>query len=71
MRRGCSWIGWALCLCASLTASAREHDAGVESANDDVFLDVMHEDSKQPGTGTVPAAPLIRCNKVRRVAEGL
>lgn len=58
MRRSERWVGWALCLCASLAVSAR--DARVN----DMPLDVMHEDGAEPET----AAPFLRCNKVRRVA---
>lgn len=64
MRRGCRWIGWALCLCASLAVSARDDSV-------DMFLDVMHEDGTEPETGAEPAAPFLRCNKVRRVAGRL
>lgn len=66
MRRSRRWIGWALCLCASLAVSAR-NDVGGDSVND-MFLDLVHEDGTEPETGTETAAPFLRCNKVRRVA---
>lgn len=66
MRRSCRWIGWALCLCASLAVSAR-NDVGGDSVND-MFLDLVHEDGTEPETGTETSAPFLRCNKVRRVA---
>lgn len=64
MRRSCSWIGRALCLCASLAVSAR-YDAGDGGWDwdDDMILDVMREDATQPETGTEPAAAFLRCNK--------
>lgn len=69
MRRSCRWIGWALCLCASLAMSARDY-VGDDRVND-MSLNLMHEDGTEPETetGTEPAAPFLRCNKVRRVAE--
>lgn len=57
MRRSAHWIGWALCLCASLTASAQD---------DGAIVDLMREDGTEADTGAEPAAELLRCNKVRR-----
>lgn len=63
MRRSSCWIGWALCLCASLTVSARDYPE-----DDDMILDVMREDGTQPETGSEPAAAFLRCNKVKMSA---
>lgn len=59
MRRDSGWIGWALCLCASLTVSARDYPDG-----DDTVLDLMREDGTVSESGMEPAAELLRCNKV-------
>lgn len=59
MRRSSGWIGWALCLCASLTVSARDH-----LEDDGTVLDLMREDGTVPEGGVEPAAELLRCNKV-------
>lgn len=59
MRRTSGWIGWALCLCASLTVSAPDHHE-----DDEVILDLIREDGTPPETGAEPAAELLRCNKV-------
>ncbi|KAG8003428.1 Proprotein convertase subtilisin/kexin type 9 [Nibea albiflora] len=66
MRRTCGWIGWALCLCASLTVSAQDYPE-----DDDMILDLIREDGTQPETGAVPAADFLRCNKVCAVTGGL
>ncbi|TMS20109.1 Proprotein convertase subtilisin/kexin type 9 [Larimichthys crocea] len=58
MRRTCGWIGWALCLCASLTVSAQDYPE-----DDEMILDLIREDGTQPETGAVPAAEFLRCNK--------
>lgn len=63
MRRGSRWIGWAICLCASLTVSARDYPE-----DDGMILDVMREDGTQPETGSEPAAAFLRCNKVKMSA---
>lgn len=66
MRRSSRWIGWALCLCASLTVSALDYPE-----DDDMILDVMREDGTQPETGSEPAAAFLRCNKVRMSARNV
>ncbi|KAM9357695.1 proprotein convertase subtilisin/kexin type 9 [Symphorus nematophorus] len=58
MRRTSGWIGWALCLCASLTVSAQDYPE-----DDDMILDLIREDGTQPETGAEPAAEFFRCNK--------
>ncbi|XP_070688494.1 proprotein convertase subtilisin/kexin type 9 [Pempheris klunzingeri] len=58
MRRTSGWIGWALCLCASLTVSAQEHPE-----DDEIILDLIREDGAQPETRAEPAAEFLRCNK--------
>ncbi|XP_076583189.1 proprotein convertase subtilisin/kexin type 9 [Chaetodon auriga] len=58
MRRTSGWIGWALCLCASLTVSAQDHHE-----DDEMILDLIIEDGTPPETGAEPAAELFRCNK--------
>ncbi|XP_070817883.1 proprotein convertase subtilisin/kexin type 9 [Chaetodon trifascialis] len=58
MRRTSGWIGWALCLCASLTVSAQDHHE-----DDEMVLDLIIEDGTPPETGAEPAAELFRCNK--------
>lgn len=56
MRRTSAWLGWALCLCASLAAGARD------SAEDaEMRLDRIREDGTEPETGT----EFLRCNKVQ------
>lgn len=64
MRRTSAWIGWALCLCASLSASAQ-----IYPEDDDPILEVNREDSTVPEPATEPAAEFLRCNKVRRRTE--
>lgn len=59
MRRSSGWIGWALCLCASLTVSARDY-----TEDDDAVLDLMREDGTLSEGGVEPTAELLRCNKV-------
>ncbi|XP_060887825.1 proprotein convertase subtilisin/kexin type 9 [Labrus mixtus] len=60
MRRSSGWIGWTLCLCASLTVqSAQDYPE-----DDDMILDLIREDGTQAETGTEPAADFFRCNKV-------
>ncbi|XP_073332690.1 proprotein convertase subtilisin/kexin type 9 [Pagrus major] len=58
MRRTSGWIGWALCLCASLTVSAQDYPE-----DDEMILDLIREDGTQPETRAEPAADLLRCNK--------
>lgn len=58
MRRTSGWIGWTLCLCASLTVSAQDYPE-----DDEMILDLIREDGTQPETGAEPAAEFIRCNK--------
>lgn len=58
MRRTSGWIGWALCLCASLTVSAQDYPE-----DDEMILDLIREDGTQPETGAEPAAEFLRCNK--------
>lgn len=64
MRRGSCWIGWTMCLCASLTVSARDYPE-----DDGMILDVMREDGTRPETGSEPAAAFLRCNKVKMSAR--
>ncbi|XP_035509550.1 proprotein convertase subtilisin/kexin type 9 [Morone saxatilis] len=58
MRRTSGWIGWTLCLCASLTVSAQDYPE-----DDEMILDLIREDGTQPETGAEPAAEFLRCNK--------
>ncbi|XP_041791636.1 proprotein convertase subtilisin/kexin type 9 [Chelmon rostratus] len=58
MRRTSGWIGWTLCLCASLTVSAQDHHE-----DDETSLDLIREDGTPPEAGAEPAAELLRCNK--------
>ncbi|KAG7514116.1 proprotein convertase subtilisin/kexin type 9 [Solea senegalensis] len=59
MRRTSAWIGcWALCLYASLTASAQDT---VEE--DGMIRDLIHEDGTLPEHGAGPAAEVVTCNK--------
>ncbi|KAK2835823.1 hypothetical protein Q5P01_016307 [Channa striata] len=58
MRRTPAWLGWALCLCASLAVSAQdqpEDDAGI--------LDLIRDDGTRHESRAEPAAPFLRCNK--------
>lgn len=64
MRRTSGWIGWALCLCASLTVSAQDYPE-----DDQMILDLIREDGTQPDTGAEPAAEFLRCNKVPIIAS--
>lgn len=59
MRRASAWIGWALCLCASLAVRAQDY-----TEDDEMILDLIHEDNAEPESGTEPAAEFLRCNKV-------
>ncbi|XP_005923322.2 proprotein convertase subtilisin/kexin type 9 [Haplochromis burtoni] len=59
MRCTSAWIGWALCLCASLAVRAQDY-----TEDDGMILDLVGEDRTDPETGTDPAAEFIRCNKV-------
>ncbi len=65
MRRTSGWIGWALCLCASLTVSAQDYPE-----DDQMILDLFREDGTQPETGAEPAAEFLRCNKVIITVSG-
>lgn len=56
MRRSARWIGWALCLCASLTASAQD---------DGALVDLTRGDGTESDTGAESAAEFLRCNKVK------
>ncbi|XP_045905850.1 proprotein convertase subtilisin/kexin type 9 [Micropterus dolomieu] len=58
MRRTSGYIGWVLCLCASLTVSAQDYPE-----DDKMILDLIREDGTQPKTGAEPAAEFLRCNK--------
>ncbi|XP_041861213.1 proprotein convertase subtilisin/kexin type 9 isoform X2 [Melanotaenia boesemani] len=58
MRCAPAWIGWALCLCASLAVCAQDYPE-----DDEMILDLIREDGTQPETGAVPAAEFLRCNK--------
>nr|XP_019936315.1 PREDICTED: proprotein convertase subtilisin/kexin type 9 [Paralichthys olivaceus] len=51
-----TWIGWALCLCASLAVSAPD-------LTEDEELDLTRGDETQPGPAAEPPAELLRCNK--------
>lgn len=59
MRRTSFWVCWALCLCASLAASAQDYPE-----DDQMILDLIREDGTEPETGAEPAAEFLRCNKV-------
>lgn len=59
MRCTSAWIGWTLCLCASLAVRAQDY-----TEDDGMILDLVGEDRTDPETGTDPAAEFIRCNKV-------
>ncbi|KAG7228830.1 hypothetical protein INR49_008608, partial [Caranx melampygus] len=54
MCRTSAWIGWALCLCASLSASAQDYPE-----DDDPIVDLIRGDR----TVAEPAAEFLRCNK--------
>ncbi|XP_040895738.1 proprotein convertase subtilisin/kexin type 9 isoform X2 [Toxotes jaculatrix] len=58
MRRTSAWIGWALCLCASLAMGAQDYPE-----DDEMILDLIREDGTQPESGAEPAAEFLRCNK--------
>ncbi|XP_030288236.1 proprotein convertase subtilisin/kexin type 9 [Sparus aurata] len=58
MRRTSGWIGWALCLCASLTVSAQDYPE-----DDEMILDLIRGDGTRPETRAEPAADFLRCNK--------
>ncbi|XP_022607121.1 proprotein convertase subtilisin/kexin type 9 [Seriola dumerili] len=58
MRRTSAWVGWALCLCASLSVSAQDYPE-----DDELILDLIREDKTQPESGAEPAAEFLRCNK--------
>lgn len=62
MRRTSPWVGWALCLCASLAVSAQDY---IEE--DELVLDPVRDDGTRPESG----AEFLRCNKVRTVPEAL
>ena len=61
MHRTSGWIGWALCLCASLTVSAQDYPE-----TDEMILDLIRGDGTRPETGAEPAADFLRCNKVMK-----
>ena len=65
MRRASAWIGWALCLCASLAVCAQDYPE-----DDEMILDLIREDATQPETGAEPAAEFFRCNKVKAESSG-
>uniref|UniRef100_A0A8D3B1X7 Proprotein convertase subtilisin/kexin type 9 n=1 Tax=Scophthalmus maximus TaxID=52904 RepID=A0A8D3B1X7_SCOMX len=54
MRRTSPWVGWALCLCASLAVSAQDY---IEE--DELVLDPVRDDGTRPESG----AEFLRCNK--------
>ncbi|KAM9848299.1 proprotein convertase subtilisin/kexin type 9 [Aulostomus maculatus] len=58
MRRASAWVGWALCLCASLAISAQH-----EPENKQMDLDLIRGDGTQPEAGLEPAAEFLRCHK--------
>ncbi|XP_076009716.1 proprotein convertase subtilisin/kexin type 9 [Genypterus blacodes] len=59
MRRGSAWVGWALCVCASLAAGAQDRAEDQEPVED-----LIHgEPEAGPEPGAEPAAELLRCNK--------
>ncbi|XP_059197027.1 proprotein convertase subtilisin/kexin type 9 [Centropristis striata] len=58
MRRTSAWVGWALCLCASVAASARD-----EPEDEEMVLDLIHEDGAKPESGAEPSAEFLKCNK--------
>lgn len=60
MRRTPVWVGWALCLCASLAASAQDYPE-----DDEMIPDLIRDDGTGPETGAEPAAEFLRCNKVK------
>lgn len=55
MRRTSAWIGWALCLCASLSVCAQDDPEDAERTPD-----LIPEDG-----GAGPAAEFLKCNKVK------
>ncbi|KAM9762192.1 proprotein convertase subtilisin/kexin type 9 isoform 1-T2 [Menidia menidia] len=59
MARAALWIGWALCLAASLAVCAQDYT----EEDDEMILDLIREDGTQPETGEEPAAEFLRCNK--------
>ena len=65
MHRTSGWIGWALCLCASLTVSAQDYPE-----TDEMILDLIRGDGTRPETGAEPAADFLRCNKVMKRGGG-
>lgn len=60
MRRTSAWVGWVLCLCASLAVCAQDYPE-----DDEMILDLNLEDGAQPETGAESAAEFLRCNKVK------
>lgn len=56
MRRTSAWLGWTLCLCASLAACAQDYPE-----DDELILDQVREDGTGPGAE--PGAEVFRCNK--------
>lgn len=57
MRRRWSWMGCALCLCASLTGCASD------SRGDD-NINPGRKHATRPGSGPEPTAEILKCNKV-------
>lgn len=53
-----AWIGWALCVCASLAVCAQDYPE-----DDEMILDLIREDGTQPETGAATAAEFLRCKK--------
>uniref|UniRef100_A0A3Q1FCP2 Proprotein convertase subtilisin/kexin type 9 n=1 Tax=Acanthochromis polyacanthus TaxID=80966 RepID=A0A3Q1FCP2_9TELE len=58
MRRTSAWLGWTLCLCASLAVCAQDY-----TEDDEMILELIREDGTEPETGAEPAAEFLRCNK--------
>ncbi|KAF3835081.1 hypothetical protein F7725_027639 [Dissostichus mawsoni] len=59
MRRTSAWVGWALCLCTSLAASAQDY----LRVEDEMILDLFSEDGTKPEPRAVPTAEFLKCNK--------
>ncbi|KAK5907306.1 hypothetical protein CesoFtcFv8_005173 [Champsocephalus esox] len=58
MRRTSAWVGWVLCLCTYLSASAQDYPD-----EDEIILDLFREDGTKPEPRAVPTAEFLKCNK--------
>ncbi|KAK5930878.1 hypothetical protein CgunFtcFv8_027080 [Champsocephalus gunnari] len=58
MRRTSAWVGWVLCLCTYLAASAQDYPD-----ENEIILDLFREDGTKPEPRAVPTAEFLECNK--------